>query len=1109
MFKRRFGTPQSNRIDKYFIKEMEHLDVSNSTFFSVNENACEFDGRIPPCPIINDCVEMCEDHSSSCPQENVTKSETFLEKSEEDIVMIYENIGNSGRNSGSSDAADTTVAGEKHSYDSCKQDVNIIDDERGENGTSIDSEQTIFSTDGFRGFEEADASSINNIFLNESSYHVEGEELKSEGTLQSYIIYGKNHVITDLSSLSDDEEGIIIKSDGSDIESCNEKRLCVRSQKVYFDSGNSQDFEFVENTGSAVIDVSQNHTNNPHWFKTNVFDKKSSAEEHMYFTLTRVAVLDRPNEQSASASNGDEPKINCPANDVVFVSSPASEPETIKRSSKQEDLRSCDYSKSLVVNNCNGNSECINIKAVTDCIPKRDSGVVYSAKNSNITFSSDKRLLNSSISDMELVVDNTLSSNSENREDADGLVASDRDLMVIDLPVAELVGFNECGSKSVTVDDPERELGKELLITSKCDRTLMLPGYNEEESLHERTVTASCRSRKVNPDLFIMSYEAVMYKHHDSVGTRMGLECVPACCLDPYSCAQCHKSAMYKRFEVCDARCQTIEDLMNTKQWPSVFEYCYSNISERYFPSASAALRILDFILNTHDDNLLGSAVSVFKKIVDLHPPCAPDMLKYYRTVLTNTLGEDTPHISRNGIVLDAIYNLKDLQNEDLGFNSSDVHEDTLVTHSTPNNIVDDGLHCEEYPEGSAYERAEADKNFNTLKDNEKLNRLFRVLEIIVKLFEVDISVFLVKQSFQLQKALRNQLYRPLIVSVLWGTSTVHEIGHLNANCRYIIDLYANCFFHKICYNQRNIVARLLNLVAEAVRASECNNELMYPYFGQCCKTLAQEVSSYISGMNPEDMAEALTHMMPSFLTLYVTNYLLSSAVGYETIPSLETIVELIQKPFLSSEEKAEKMHPEMSATSNCKLLETKRNINKRDMRGYCRTDMRSQSKDGTTPLIDAAESNQLESCKLLLKYGGSSLLKDKNNRGMNALDAATAPDIKALLESFGTEDNEIIKGEAVYSPLPSVVPVLLPIMFRAYMDTYQTLHIVETLNSFMHDSDTKTIHTKRKGRPKFKFDSARFLKDYRSFKKLKGIIRSEGEKSHDNEIIRKFLLLI
>jgi hypothetical protein len=37
---------------------------------------------------------------------------------------------------------------------------------------------------------------------------------------------------------------------------------------------------------------------------------------------------------------------------------------------------------------------------------------------------------------------------------------------------------------------------------------------------------------------------------------------------------------------------------------------------------------------------LIGCAVLVFKKIVDLHPPCAPDMLKYYTSILTNPLGE-------------------------------------------------------------------------------------------------------------------------------------------------------------------------------------------------------------------------------------------------------------------------------------------------------------------------------------------------------------------------------------------------------------------------------------------------------------------------------------
>jgi hypothetical protein len=38
---------------------------------------------------------------------------------------------------------------------------------------------------------------------------------------------------------------------------------------------------------------------------------------------------------------------------------------------------------------------------------------------------------------------------------------------------------------------------------------------------------------------------------------------------------------------------------------------------------------------------------------------------------------------------------------------------------------------------------------------------------------------------------------------------------------------------------------------------------------------------------------------------------------------------------------------------------------------GRNRTNMHVQSGDGTSPLIDAVQSNQLESCKLLLKYGG------------------------------------------------------------------------------------------------------------------------------------------
>jgi hypothetical protein len=627
LFKRRFGTPQSNRIDKYCVnKEMEHLDVSNSKS-CVKENSFEFDGHIPSHP----------DVSSLCPQENVTKSETSHKKCEEDVVILYDKIGSSSRNAGSSDTANSMVVAEKrHCYNRCKEDINIIDVEFEEDGISIDSMQAVVSVAGVGKDTIANASSRNYIDLNEVIDHVEGKELESEQTLQPHVIGSENlvdnmkdFVTIELSSSDDDDGSIIVISDEHEIEICNEESHGVRSLEV---SG-SQDVEFVENTKFTAIDSDQNHTKMPHRSKTHVFDTKSSAQENMYFTHTREAVLDCPGAQSVSASNCDEPKMNCPASNPVIVSSPASEPETVSSldselvivndctsnpavvispaskpetvnsSSDPSVLRSCDYSKSLVVNNFNGNSECINSKSVIDSIPNRKSGGVCCAKkNSIITSSSGKQLLSSSISGREVVVDNTQSSSGccKKPEDADGLAEEplsvdtpDRGQMVNDRPVTEPMGFNECGRKIVIVDKPESEpvivrvLDKEPLVTGKLDRKLVVPGNNEEDSLDERTITASCgiggthnignfdsnnedtsqaiikinvpsykgsghctsaRERgfgeKVSCDQLMMSYKAVMYKNHDSAARRMGLKWVPVCCLNPYSCTQHHKRAL-------------------------------------------------------------------------------------------------------------------------------------------------------------------------------------------------------------------------------------------------------------------------------------------------------------------------------------------------------------------------------------------------------------------------------------------------------------------------------------------------------------------------------------------------------------------------------------
>lgn len=146
---------------------------------------------------------------------------------------------------------------------------------------------------------------------------------------------------------------------------------------------------------------------------------------------------------------------------------------------------------------------------------------------------------------------------------------------------------------------------------------------------------------------------------------------------------------------------------------------------------------------------------------------------------------------------LNDIILFKDLQSEDLPCHSSAVCEDSLVTLNVT---------TEEVLDFSADERAEADKNYATLSHDEKLNRLFVVLELVVELLEIDLSVFLVKHSFQLRKALVHHSYRPLIVSVLWRTSMVQGIGHMNNICRCVISLYAKCLVHKINFNKWNVI---------------------------------------------------------------------------------------------------------------------------------------------------------------------------------------------------------------------------------------------------------------------------------------------------------------
>ena len=93
----------------------------------------------------------------------------------------------------------------------------------------------------------------------------------------------------------------------------------------------------------------------------------------------------------------------------------------------------------------------------------------------------------------------------------------------------------------------------------------------------------------------------------------------------------------------------------------------------------------------------------------------------------------------------------------------------------------------------AAHEAEEKERNFKTLDVSEKIERLFLLMDLLVEILELDLSVFVVKRSYNMKNALRNHSFRPLIVFTVWRTSTKEGIGHVNQLCKLIIQLYIRC----------------------------------------------------------------------------------------------------------------------------------------------------------------------------------------------------------------------------------------------------------------------------------------------------------------------------
>ncbi|EDO63849.1 AGAP006323-PA [Anopheles gambiae str. PEST] len=142
--------------------------------------------------------------------------------------------------------------------------------------------------------------------------------------------------------------------------------------------------------------------------------------------------------------------------------------------------------------------------------------------------------------------------------------------------------------------------------------------------------------------------------------------------------------------------------------------------------------------------------------------------------------------------------------------------------------------------------------DFDRLARPERFQRLFAVLRVLVKLLEMDLAMWMLRNPTRTQHNLCNPTRNPLVAQLVWNG----DYGSVNLFVKKLFQMFIN--MNALQYPQEDIavVSRLLNLLTVAVNLSEfqhSDGQIEYPcakdnsqhYARQLWKTL--ETSGYFS----------------------------------------------------------------------------------------------------------------------------------------------------------------------------------------------------------------------------------------------------------------------
>lgn len=348
----------------------------------------------------------------------------------------------------------------------------------------------------------------------------------------------------------------------------------------------------------------------------------------------------------------------------------------------------------------------------------------------------------------------------------------------------------------------------------------------------------------------------VLGKHYFDVGNRVSLDHVPGCLRNVKRCVELHARRANQARRVSQRIQQDTKELLIENRPVHFLDYLEQALLRNEFIDSPLFLKALELAMTINEPSdqlkadysvrsLLEQTADILDRTVDQFPPCWLDLKQAYQGIIFGNLEEDcfAKYDRSEGLFKVVIFLLEQCVEGEKGKSNSSINSSrttTITDRSAANYYLWEQENNQKF-------------DYDLLERDDKLERLFMVLQILVKILESDLTMWILRHPHKAKENMIHPNRKPLIASLLWHEHST--VGEVNCLIKRIIALYVNVTAVRYPEDFIQTLSRLVSITGTAINLTEIQYDgtIEYPCIKDNTRYFAQQIwrhleaSSYYS----------------------------------------------------------------------------------------------------------------------------------------------------------------------------------------------------------------------------------------------------------------------